>query len=136
MDRYVVLCDCDGGPQPRVIATIDDDRAHGGPIHLAPSVGEYGETGHLSVKFVSNRRGDTQTPVRLHCGGRCGKDIREITDSTAGEVIDKVAPHRSMLPVVQFPSYDDFGPGWDFGERDRFVISFDMICVINSKRRR
>lgn len=135
-DRYLVQCDCDGGPRPRVIARIDDDRANGGRLRLAPSVAQY-ETGQLSVDFVHNRRGDDQTPVRLHCGGQCGRDINAITDSTAGDIIDKIAPRRNMLAVVQFPPYADFGPGWDdvFGDRDHVAISFGMLCAINSKLR-
>jgi hypothetical protein len=136
MDKYLVQCDCDGDQHKRMIALIDDDRANGARINLTPNAGEY-ETGQLSMTNVHNRRGDDQSPVRLHCGGRCRRDIRAITNATAGDIIDKIAPQRSELEVVQWPPHDVLGDGWDsvFGDRNRFAIPFATLCAVNSKLR-
>ena len=96
MDKYVVVCDCNGGPNPQRIAWIDDERSDGGSVVVA-AVSRYTK----QVRSEPNKRGGN-TLYTLGCVS-CGKRL-EWTDQTAGEVLDKVIPLRGDLAVYSVPS--------------------------------
>jgi hypothetical protein len=112
MDRYVVLCDCDGGPNPRLIAWIDDQRGHGGAVFVN-AVSRYTK----AVRNEPNKRGGT-TLYTIGCVG-CGKGLpRGLTDETAGEVLDKfVIPYRDRLAVCSVPALMQPEPEWSEEEQ-------------------
>jgi hypothetical protein len=96
VDKYVVVCDCNGGPNPWRIAWIDDGRSHGGSV-VVNSVSRYTK----AVRSEPNKRGGT-TLYTIGCVS-CGKGF-PWTDQTAGEVLDKVIPERGKLPVYSVPA--------------------------------
>ena len=130
MDRYVVLCDCDGGQQPREIAYIDDDRSNGGRIHVEPNPSKpYG----IGTRVAPTRRGEFRTSIILDCP-RCERRVR-ITELTAAQIIDLLGPVRDRLETALVAGWFDEFPV------ARLVIPFvqsnppvPSLCYIVSKR--
>jgi len=94
--RYVILCDCDGSPSPRVIATIDDYRDEGGRVVIQ---------GHKTAKrSAANHRGGSVN-VFSECGGPCGRPV-DVSEVTAATVLDLIVPQVEQLAVAQLPFAD------------------------------
>jgi hypothetical protein len=98
MSNYVVLCDCDGDPNPRIIAWIDDDRPNGGRVRVDSNTGFT-----MSRRNVPNIRGGVDD-FGIQCYG-CRKAVR-LSDARAGEVLDKIQPIRDTLEVRGIPALD------------------------------
>lgn len=114
MDRYVVLCDCDSGAQPREIAYIDDDRAEGGYIHIEPNVFELEKRQYFRGASVTpNRLGDPNSPVALRCSGSCGKSVSTISDARAGDIVDQFAAIKSELESHPSRPWDAPAKGYE-----------------------
>lgn len=85
MNKYVVLCDCDGLPDRRVLAWIDDDRPDGG-VRIRSN-----QAFRAVGREKPSTRGDTGV-YTFACRG-CGRAFPPTTESTVAEIIDTVAPH-------------------------------------------
>jgi hypothetical protein len=94
MSNYVVLCDCDGDPTPRIIAWIDDERTTRGRVRVRSNV---------SFSALPNRDGHMTYSIRC----RACKRWVPWSDATAADVIDKLAPVRDTLEVRGIPMLDD-----------------------------
>lgn len=112
MDKYVVLCDCDG--RAHEVAYIDDDRADGGWIHLEPNVHELATRPLFRGTSVKpNRLGDPNQAVGLRCAG-CGATISTITDARVGDIVDGLGSVRDELEMIR-PSrpWDEPASGYE-----------------------
>ncbi len=97
MDKYVVLCDCDADPNPRIIAWIDDARPSG-RVRIDSNSGYT-----MAARATPNKRGAMAT-YGIVCRG-CGKKTF-VSDATAADVIDRIAPVLGSLEVRSIPSLD------------------------------
>jgi hypothetical protein len=151
VSKYIVLCDyCEGGEM--IVAWIDDNRPSGGGVDIVA-----GYNGFKKFKpFVANRRGG-QMDYRLRCS--CNKEV-PWSETTAGDVIDKIAPFRDQLETIAIPVFPQQPPGLSEDEQaeqrqkrlhyrllalmdehsldaalfgTRYVIPFSLLCSINSK---
>jgi hypothetical protein len=129
VSKHVVLCDCEGGPNPRVIAWIDDERPNG-PVRIDSN------TSFTAAIRVPNRRGGKAT-FHLRCKG-CRKKVT-LSDTTVGDIIDKLAPVRDTLEVASIPAIGQLRvplgkPAPEvIQHEDRYVIPFLMLCRIVTK---
>lgn len=104
MNRYVVLCDCESGGQPREIAYIDDDRTEGGSIHIDPNVFELETRQYFRGTTVTpNRRGDPNGSVTLRCSA-CRHTTPTITDARVGDIVDSIIG-KLAIAAVQLAVY-------------------------------
>jgi hypothetical protein len=129
MNRYVVLCDCDGNRNRRTIAWIDDERPHG-------SVRIESHTSFTAIVRVPNQRGG-RINYRIRCKA-CGKEVF-LSETTAGDIIDRLAPIRDTLEVASIPALDQLlvplgkqAPA-DVVHKSRCVIPFLTLCNIVRK---
>jgi hypothetical protein len=122
VDKYVVVCDCTGGPNPWHIAWIDDERSHGGSVVVA-AVSRYTK----AVRSEPNKRGGT-TLYTIGCVG-CGRGFSDgLTDQTAGEVLDRVIPLRENFAICSVPALMQPEPEWSEEEqRERREYGYRKI---------
>jgi hypothetical protein len=140
MSKYVVLCDCDGVTD-RVIAWIDDDRANGGPIRVEGK-------SNFRVALSVPRAGGSIVTYGFGCRN-CGKDVRQLSEAAAADVIDKIIPVRDTLEFKDISALDERVAQWNrrllpldrritepapASER-RYVIPLALLCRIISKLR-
>jgi hypothetical protein len=129
MNRYVVLCDCDGSPNKRTIAWIDDERPCG-RVHI-DSI-----TSFTAILRVPNRRGGRAT-YKIRCKV-CGKEVT-LSQTMAGDIIDMLAPIRDTLEVASIPAIDQLRVPLgtpapvDVIHESRYVIPFLTLCNIVRK---
>lgn len=89
---YVVLCGCDGdGTTQRIIAWIDDDRTNGGRVSV-----------QSNVSFTQHHHEDGHVVWNIRCRA-CRKWVMW-SETTVGEVLDRIAPIRNQLELQKIPA--------------------------------
>jgi hypothetical protein len=143
--RYMIVCDHPEMGRRYFVADIDDHRLIGGRVHFQLYRGEMATTA-----TALNNRGSRRV-IPFACG--VCRLRPEIAETSLPDLLDKIAPHRELLPVAVEPIeaapsplrdpdtwFDvlrggDPGPGPVVGCERRHVISLRMLDDIVSKLR-
>jgi len=126
----MVVCDHPDMNRRYFVADIDDDRPSGGTVHIQIY------RGHIST-FVTpmNKRGSRRN-IPLTCGA-CSL-YAELQETSVPDLLDKIGPHRDLLPVVTMPiEVPDFTDGWydvlvnGAAPGPSTVVGYEQRCVIS-----